>query len=391
MDEAVNITEVDVVSESGLRELAGHREGPCVSIFLPTHRAGPETRQDPVRLRNLLGEAEARLGEQGLGSREASELLAPVAALEGDTLFWRHLADGLAVFLAPGLHQRFRVPLDLEEGVFVGEGFRLRPLVPLVSGDGSFFVLALSQNGVQLFEGTQSSIGEVTLGSTPTSMAEALAHEDHQPQLQVRSSGKGSAAGQSMFHGHGVGGEVDKQQLERFFRAVDTGVGTVLGDSHRPLVLACVAYYAPIFRAVSRYPVIVEGCVEGNPEGRSAQDLHAGAWPLVAPVLAAARREAEARLASEAGTGRSLHDPAAIAVAARQGRVGTLFVSGAETVWGRIDPDGQRAEVHDVARPGDEDLLEQATRDTLVTSGSVFVAEPKELPGGGPAAALVRY
>ena len=37
------------------------RERFCVSIFLPTHRAGPEIRQDPIRLKNLLKQAESRL------------------------------------------------------------------------------------------------------------------------------------------------------------------------------------------------------------------------------------------------------------------------------------------------------------------------------------------
>jgi hypothetical protein len=283
-----------------------------------------------------------------------------------------------------------RPGLDLEEGLFVGAGFRLRPLLPLTSENGSFFVLSLSQNEVRLFEATRSSIGEVDLGPVPVNMAEALAEEDHERQLQVRSSGKANAAGRSMYHGHGAGGEIDKQQLERYFRAVDAGLGGVLGDDRHPLVLACVAYYAPIYRAVSRYPVIAEGCVEGSPEGRSPQELHAAAWPLVAPLLAAARRDAEAHLAAVAGTGRSVHEPAAIADAARQGRVDTLFLPAPQTAPEQLDPDG-----HDAGAPGgppgDEDLLEQAIRDTILAGGTVFAGDTAEPPGGGLAAALLRY
>ena len=35
--------------------------GTCVSLFMPTHRSGPEVQQDPVRLKNLLRQAEGRL------------------------------------------------------------------------------------------------------------------------------------------------------------------------------------------------------------------------------------------------------------------------------------------------------------------------------------------
>ena len=383
MGEPVNLSEIDAVTDSDVRALAGQEAGPCLSMFMPTHRAGPETRQDPLRFRNLMGEAAARLSDQGLTSREVVDFLAPVASLDGDTAFWRHMADGLAVFLAPGLHRRFRVPLDLEEGLFVGAGFRLRPLLPLTAENGSFFVLSLSQNEVRLFEATRSSIGEVALGPGSASMAEALADEEHERQLQVRSSGRADAAGRSMYHGHGAGGEIDKQQLERYFRAVDGNLAAVLGEGRHPLVLACVAYYAPIYRAVSHYPVIAEGCVEGSPEGRSPQELHTAAWPLVEPLLADARRDAEARLASVAGTDRSLDDSAAIADAARQGRVDTLFLAAADAPGERPGPN--------VTPPADDDLLEGATQDTLRAGGVVFAEDPGELPGGGRAAALLRY
>lgn len=379
MGEPLNLSEIDAATDSDIRTLAGHQGGPYMSMFMPTHRAGPETRQDPLRFRNLLGEAAARLSEQGLTAREVVEFLAPIASLDGDTVFWRHMADGLAVFLAPGFHRQFRVPLDLEEGLFVGNGFRLRPLLPLTSENGSFFVLSLSQNEVRLFEATRSNMGEIDLGPRPGSLAEALADEEHQRQLQVRSSGKANAAGRSMYHGHGAGEEIDKQQLERYFRAVDGSLGGILGEGGHPLVLACVAYYAPIYRAVSRYPVIAEGCVEGSPEERSPRELHAAAWPLVAPLLAAARRDAEARLAAVAGTGRSINDPVAIADAARQGRVDTLFLAAAEAFHARPSPD--------LTPPADEDLLEGATRDTLRAGGAVFAEDP----GWGRAAALLRY
>ena len=391
MGEPVNLSEIDPVRDSDVRTLAGHQDGPCLSMFMPTHRAGPETRQDPLRFRNLMGEAAARLSEQGLTAREVVDFLAPVASLDGDTVFWRHMADGLAVFLAPGLHRRFRVPLDLDEGVFVGDGFRLRPLLPLTAENGSFLVLSLSQNEVRLFEATRSNIGEVALGPVPSSMAEALPDEEHERQLQVRSSGKANAAGRSMYHGHGAGGEIDKQQLERYFRAIDGSLGAALGEGRHPLVLACVAYYAPIYRAVSRYPVIADGCVEGSPEDRSPQELHAAAWPLVAPLLADARRDAEARLAAAAATDRSLDDPAAIADVARQGRVDTLFISESEAVDGGPGPDGVEVAAHDVDQPAAEDLLERAIRDTLLAGGAVFARDPGDVPRGSLAAALLRY
>lgn len=356
--------DVDPVGAADVSQLVGQREGPCTSVFLPTHRGGPGTRQDPIRLRNLLDEATARLDAEGVDRRRSEDLLAPHRALLDDAGFWRHLADGLALYAAPGFHRRFRLPLALDEEVAVGPTFRVRPLLPLLSGAGHFFVLALSQNLVSLYEATRSSIAELPRGSIPATLGDALSHEDPERQLQFRSTGGGVA----QFHGHGAGDEIDKAALERFFRAVDRGVMEAIGDVPGPVVLASVAYYAPIYRAVTRHPWVVEPSVEGNPEHLSPAELHAKAWPLAEPALSAGREEALRRL-REAPTARVVADLDDVLAAAREGRVEALVVSPA-------------------ASGGD--LLDRAIADTLVNGGTAFTADDVDMAPGG-SVALLRF
>ena len=45
---------MDSVTIDDLKALIEREGGPCVSLFMPTHRAGAETQQDPIRFRNLL-------------------------------------------------------------------------------------------------------------------------------------------------------------------------------------------------------------------------------------------------------------------------------------------------------------------------------------------------
>jgi len=385
VSEPVRTGEVDLVGARALREVALARPGPCVSVFLPTHRGGPQTQQDPIRLRNLLDEASAQLASSGLDARERDELLGPCRALLDDGEFWRYQADGLALYCAPGFHRRYRVPLPLDEEVSVGPSFRIRPLLPLLADDGHFFVLALSQNEVKLYEATRSTIAELPSGQIPSSMADALAHEDPERQLQLHSGGGQTA----QFHGHGAGDEIDKATLERFFRAVDGGVVTMLGDDRRPLVLASVAYYAPIYRAISRHPHLLEGGVEGNPEHRGPVDLHAGAWLLAEPVLAAAREQALGRL-REAPPNRVATDLAAVVSAAREGRVDTLLVTPTPPTWGRVDPGTGAVTVTDHPAADTEDLVDRAVADTLLSSGTPFLVEPTDLRQTS-LAALLRF
>ncbi len=85
----------------------------CVSIYMPTHRTGVDAQQDPIRLKNLLGEAEKRLSDQGGGTRDIQSLLEPVNKLLQASDFWQHQSDGLAIFLSSNGMRRYRTPVEL--------------------------------------------------------------------------------------------------------------------------------------------------------------------------------------------------------------------------------------------------------------------------------------
>ncbi|MBD0293422.1 MAG: hypothetical protein ICV70_07610 [Jiangellaceae bacterium] len=69
----------------------------------------------------------------------------------------------------------------------------------------------------------------------------------------------------------------------------------------------------------------------------------------------------------------------------------TLFVPVGEQRWGTVDTQTLDVVVHSDREPGDEDLLDRAAMHTLLSSGTVFAVPEEEVPGPGPAAALLRY
>jgi hypothetical protein len=374
MSEVRTIGEIDLLTVEALDDLAGDgAEPPCVSVFLPTHRAGPDTRQNPVRLRNLLAEAERTLVDDGVTRNDVDELLAPARELVDDYDFWQYQSDGLAVYLSGGSMRTLRVPLVLDEETVVGARFSWRPILPLLTGDGRFLVLAVSQNRVRLFAGTRYTISELSRGPIPESMAEALALEENEPQLQVRTAGEAG-----MFHGHGAGEEVDKATVERFLRAVATGLRERVGADRRPLVVAAVGYYLPIFREVSDHPAVVDGGVEGNPDEMSAAQLHEAAWPVVAPAFDAARAAAIDRFRANMGTGRTVTALSEVVVAAVDGQVETLFVDASAPVWGVLDGATRTVERHDERQAGDDDLVDRAAVATVLAGGDVYVVTPPD-------------
>ena len=56
---------MDILTRAELEQLMRKEQPGCVSIYLPTHRTGVETQQDPIRLKNLLREAEKQLSCPG--------------------------------------------------------------------------------------------------------------------------------------------------------------------------------------------------------------------------------------------------------------------------------------------------------------------------------------
>ena len=378
---------MDVIRRTDLQRLALGRHGPCVSVFLPTHRAGPEVQQAPIRLKNLLRQATDALKSDGVRAPEIDRLLAPLRRLLDDRLFWQYQSDGLALFSRPGWWRSFRVPLDLPELAVVDDRFHVSPLLPLLAGDGHFFVLALSQNQIRLLEGTRDRVEEVELPGVPLGVRNALQGEEIQKQLQLYVADRGGVGAGGVYHGHGHPGEGQEERILRYFRKVDRALREVLAGERAPMVLAAVEHLSPIFRQANTYPQLVDEVVPGSPEGLSPHELHARAWPIVEPLFLRAQREAAVRYGRLAGTGLTSQDPQDIGRAAEDGRIETLFVS--------QHPAGPSAAAGDVSgSDGDSglrDALELATVTALAKGGTVYVFPAGEVPGGGSAAAVFRY
>lgn len=385
-----------LLTRNELRSLTRKQEGQCVSIFMPTHRVDPGIQQDPIRFKNLLGEAEERLIDAGMRSPEARLLLEKADRLLLDGLFWRRQSDGLVLFLSSDEFHYYRLPLAFEELVVVSQRFHIKPLLPLFSGDGQFHILAISQNRVRFLQGSRYSIDEIHLDDVPTSLAAALRFDDPEKRLQFHTAtaAPGSHEGRAAaFHGHGVGTSDAKTNILRYFQKVSAGVSDLLREEQVPLVLAGVDYLLPIYREASSYPFLEEEGIEGNPEELSAEELHRQAWVIVQPRFLQDKQGAAARYLQLAGTSSELasDDLETVLTAAYQGRVDTLFVALGVQRWGTFHLDLLSVECHNQRQPGDQDLLDLVAVQTLLNGGKVYAVGQEQVPTSSTLAAVFRY
>lgn len=381
---------MSVLDRQALEDLIDVAAEPCVSIYLPTHRAGLDYRQDPILLKNLLREAEDQLERSGMGHDQAGALLHPARELLEDAVFWKHQADGLALFLTRAGMRAYRLPESFRPLAVVNRRFHVKPLLPLLSGDGRFWLLALSQNQVRLWEGSRHGLREIELRSIPSSLQGALGYDYEQKSLQFRGARTQGGQG-AMFYGGGEGDETVKQEMEAYFRIVDDGVRRLIGDGRGPLVLAAVDYEIAMYRQVSKVADIVEGGIPGNPEMLDATELHGRAWALVAPRFEASRRRARERHADLSATDRVTATLAEVLPASIDGRVETLFVALGRRRWGRYDEPTRTVTEAPGQEPGVDDLLDFTAVQALVHGAEVFAVDPADVPGGGDLAAIYRY
>jgi hypothetical protein len=383
-----------MLSRDELRSLIEQPVGLCVSIVLPTYRAEPELQQNPIRLENLLRQAEARLVARGMHRVAAQELLAPAYQLLEDRGFWEHQSDGVAVFAAAELFRVYRLPLAFEELVVVDERFHVTPLLPLLSGDGQFYVLALSLKGVQLLHGTHYSLSPVALHAVPASLQEALKYDEFakQPQFHPGIPGRGGERG-PIFYGQGDRDEVIKEEILRYFQQVDHGVRAALRDERAPLLLAGLAYLLAIYHQANTYTELLEAGIPGNPDDLRPEELHTRAWAIVAPRFERDHLAVIARYQQLRGTQPALASSyvRAIVPAAHEGRIATLFVAMGQRRWGTFDPATGALTLHEAAQPRDSELLDFAAIQTILHGGSVYVVAPEQLADAAPLAAIFRY
>ena len=385
---------MDGLKKGELKTLVEPRTGPCVTLYMPTHDAGADIQQDPIRFKNLLREAEERLRAKGMKQPEVDAFLAEARhLLDLDRVFWRSPKASFAMFVAPGFFKYYHLPLKLQEHVHVEGRFHTKPLMRLLSSNGRFFVLALSQDQIRLLEGTQYTVRQCELKSTPASISEALQYNELEqpPQMRVANISPGN---QGTFYGQGGGidpSDLKKDDLREYFRLVDRGLHGILAEDTAPMILAGVNYLLPMYREVNTYQHMLTEGIVGSPELIGNEDLHALAWPIAREYLLTGEREAVAKFQNLTGSPKSSIDLGEILAAAHQGRIETIFVANGRETWGRYDAATDQITLESAQSVDNTDLLDLAATQTFVTGGRVYVVDPDAVPGGEPVAAVFRF
>ncbi len=385
-----------LMTKENLEELLNNGGEPCVSIYMPTVKGSgsEETKQNPIRFRNLLNEAEKKLEAAGHKGSAAQKLLEPAKPLLEDHKFWQYQNGGLAVFLSPKLKRVYNLPLNFSELTMASDRFCVTPLLQLFAEDGRFYVLALSQQAIQLYQCSRHSVAQVDMRQVPKSVADLLELNPKEKQLQFHSNSKGHTGRtgtQGTFHGHAEDSNEVKSNILVYFQSVNKGITAMLKNEGAPLITAGVDYLNHIYAQANTYNNLYVRSITGSTIGIRPEELRDRGWEIVKPLFDAESKAAVQRYNQVRGTPMAACHIQPILKAAEAGMVATLLVSAQTHKWGTYDPATGELELHTRPEPSDTELLDLCVARTLKHGGKVYALEADKMPGISPIAAIFRH
>lgn len=373
------MTSLDFDKEA-LLDLADHTHPHSISIFIPTHSRGKEVLegQDLISFKNHLQAVRLELEAQNVRSNEIDDLMQPLDELLGDTQFWRHRTEGLAVFRSPSYINTFDSPKPLDDFYQLGAQFFVRPLLNYVQPSPQYYLMQIGKNGVVLYLADQYSMAVVeTQGVMPSGIEEVTKYYDFEQELQGRTVGRGGTS--AMYTSDDSDNKDKDHLLADYFRLVDSAVTQLIGTRNVPLLLASVAYYQPIYRQVNAYSHLQEGGLTGNFDQVDLREMHRLANEQLGDYFHQPRQQRIVQYQNNSGGDLVSRDLRQILEAAVTGRVEVLFLRKEAQAWGHFDESTLTATIHDEAQPDDESLIDQVALLTLRHGGEVYELEEVSL------------
>ena len=379
------------VTKKIIEELIEEKEGPYISVYMPTVEAASiEVKKMPIQLKNLLNLVKKELQEkQKMSARNIEKLLEPATNLLGDRVFWQNQKKGLAIFINPGQFKYFMVNNTFPEKSTVSTYFNIIPLVSEIMFDDNFYILALSRNKNRVFLANSGTITQLDIEGIPENLQEISQYTVSEKSLSSHPSGKKGAG--AIFHGVGEIDADKREELLQYFRQIDQGLNKYLDPKTKsPLIIMSVRDLVPIYLEVNSYPYLLKETIEGNPDECSPDIIHKNALPIASDYFHSQLDNISSVYHDLKGTGKTSTQLEDIVSAAYFSRVEQLFIKSNTSQIGYFDPEENRVYL---TEEGWKlcDLYNLAAIKTISNGGQVFVLDGEKMPDGEDIIAFYRF
>jgi Bacterial archaeo-eukaryotic release factor family 3 len=351
--------------------------------------ANQRAKANALGWKECLRSLETKIQQNG---SEARQLLESISDWNAISSREKLAGKSIAVFRSPDFFYVTSLEEPVKSRAVIGPHFNVRPLLPELTRDGMFYILALSQKDVRLLRCTSSSSEEVALPASVARSFDAFmnsAKPDHLTDNRA-TPGPGVGSSKGVMFSTSTEKETKDQYLAHFYKQIDRGLNETLRGKTKPVVLAGVEYELAIYRSLSTYPHLAEEAVQGAPNSLKAGEMHARALDTMLRQYEKKVDDALAEYNHKAGGGASnrLKD---IVPAAHDGRVLTLLVSDSLETTGSFDEATHTVKGRETGTSDDEDLVNGAVVETVLHAGQVLVVPNGKMPNGAPLSAIFRF
>lgn len=360
-------------------------DGSCVSLYLSLQPLGLQGEGDSLRLKKAIEQAEEQLLTRGCSKDDVAKLMASARDLPTSD-HWAKRGRSMAILLGPGTQQCLPLTIDVSEEAWCDKYLHVRPLLPMVIESDRFYLLAISRNHVQMYEGNADELIPLQLKDMPRNMEDALQAEVADRATRAHSATMGGG-GQHTATFHGQGGLPDsvKGEEAEFVAHIARVVDGHLEGQTSPLVLATLDEVAAVWHRVSNYNNTLSEIVGGTADYQSPHQLYDAAWGVLTRSIEHSRQESFRQACNPRGSGTVLKNLDEVLPAAAAGRIETLFVDPRRPIYGEFDRESGRVEAYPAGVTSECDLLEVAIHETIGHRGRVYAMPQAELDAAHPA------
>lgn len=385
---------MELFNKQKLKDLIKINSDLCISIYMSTHKEWDKLQQDKTLFKNQIQEVKDKLRQIGYKETAVKDIIFEAEELLGNEKFWQHQSDGLAIFISPGYFQYFLLPRKFKAHNSISYRFYVKPLIPLISDDGRYYLLSLELSESKLYLGSKYSLSEISLPKdTPISLEDAVSLDEPEKSIQFHTGTGGSVNSRpAIFHGHGTGSDEKrkKKDILRFFQMLNKGVMEVISNDNAPLITIGVEYLHPIYKEANSYPKL-ESYIDADPKNLKLNELNEKAWNVVNQYFQKQKNEAleeYGRKSNEKLVSTELHQ---IVKGSLHQQVDKLFIDIDHSQWGKYDQINDKLTIDDNSTPENEDLHDLIIMNTIENNGTVYALDKSRIPNGNILSAIFRY
>lgn len=272
----------------------------CVTLLLKTHRTRPDNEKDPIKLKNLIKDAEKRLRTE-YDDDLAQKRMDALHELSNQIDHSQN-KEGLLLVVNDNLAQYHQLPVELNDRVIIDQTFATRDIVRASHERSAYYVLVLSRRQARLISASNNHVDFEREDGFP--MINDIVPDDRHEMSMAQGSDK---------------------IVEHFFNKVDKAVQKIVNENPAPVILATEERNHDHYMKITDRPIVV-GHINKNRDEEAASDIVREAWVVMREYLQNKNSERIGELKKAVDRQQYLSDLSDIWRAVNEGRGRTIFV-----------------------------------------------------------------